>query len=144
VAHYYREIFSQLGMKINPIKGFDGTVLEFAKQLWTINKYNISPLGAKNILLFIRNVEFLPSIIYELVLKRFPLFKLEKKSRRVFDALNKEQSKKGYQVKEINTDNLSFQDKFYMDRSRGANIASPAKPIEIIDLDADEYTSYRN
>jgi len=28
-----------------------------------------------------RNVEFLPSIIYELVVKRFPLFKLEKKAR---------------------------------------------------------------
>jgi hypothetical protein len=81
VAKYYRDIFSQLGMKINPVKGFDGTVLEFAKQLWTINSYNISPLGAKNILLFMRNVEFLPSIIYELVIKRFPLFKLEKKAR---------------------------------------------------------------
>ena len=33
VAKYYRDIFMQLGMKINPIKGFDGTVLEFAKQL---------------------------------------------------------------------------------------------------------------
>jgi len=28
-----------------------------------------------------RNVEFLPSIIYELVVKRFPMFKLEKKAR---------------------------------------------------------------
>jgi hypothetical protein len=33
VAKYYRDIFMQLGMEINPIKGFDGTVLEFAKQL---------------------------------------------------------------------------------------------------------------
>jgi hypothetical protein len=31
-------------------------------------------LGAKNILLFIRNVEFLPSILYELLVKYFPLF----------------------------------------------------------------------
>jgi hypothetical protein len=80
----------QLGMKINPIKGFDGTVLEFAKQLWTINGYNISPLGAKNILLFIRNVEFLPSIIYELVVKRFPLFKLEKKARSLLNKIGVE------------------------------------------------------
>lgn len=79
VAKYYRDIFKQLGMEINPIKGFDGTVLEFAKQLWTINGYNISPLGAKNILLFIRKVEFLPSILYELVVKRFPMFLLGKK-----------------------------------------------------------------
>lgn len=74
VAKRYISIFQDLGMEINPIKGFDGTVLEFAKQLWTLNAYNISPLGAKNILLFIRKVEFLPSILYELVVKRFPMF----------------------------------------------------------------------
>jgi hypothetical protein len=61
-------------MEINPIKGFDGTVLEFAKQIWTINNYNLSPLGAKNILLFMRNVEFLPSLLYELIVKMFPFF----------------------------------------------------------------------
>lgn len=33
VARHYRDIFKQLGMEINPIKGFDGTVMEFAKQL---------------------------------------------------------------------------------------------------------------
>jgi hypothetical protein len=93
VAKYYRDIFLQLGMKINPIKGFDGTVLEFAKQLWTINGYNISPLGAKNILLFMRNVEFLPSIIYELVVKRFPMFKLEKKARALLNKVGIENFK---------------------------------------------------
>ncbi|QKI79964.1 RNA-dependent RNA polymerase [Erysiphe necator associated mitovirus 16] len=93
VAKYYRDIFLQLGMKINPIKGFDGTVLEFAKQLWTINGYNISPLGAKNILLFMRNVEFLPSIIYELIVKRFPLFKLEKKARALLNKVGVEDYK---------------------------------------------------
>lgn len=33
VAKVYKEIFVFLGMEVNPIKGFDGTVLEFAKQL---------------------------------------------------------------------------------------------------------------
>jgi hypothetical protein len=93
VAKYYRNIFFQLGMEINPIKGFDGTVLEFAKQLWTINGYNISPLGAKNILLFMRNVEFLPSILYELIVKRFPLFKLEKKDRSLLNKIGNEDFK---------------------------------------------------
>lgn len=79
VAKTYIEIFKTLGMEINPIKGFDGTVLEFAKQIWTINGYNLSPLGAKNILLFIRNVEFLPSVLYELVVKMFPFFLKGKK-----------------------------------------------------------------
>jgi hypothetical protein len=74
VAKFYREIFSYLGMEINPIKGFDGTVLEFAKQLYLINNINISPLGAKNIMLAMRFVEFLPTVLYELLVKRFPLF----------------------------------------------------------------------
>jgi hypothetical protein len=33
VATHYKEIFKYLGMEINPIKGFEGTVLEFAKQI---------------------------------------------------------------------------------------------------------------
>jgi hypothetical protein len=33
VAKQYKLIFNLLGMTINPIKGFDGMVLEFAKQL---------------------------------------------------------------------------------------------------------------
>jgi hypothetical protein len=74
VAKFYREIFSYLGMEINPIKGFDGTVLEFAKQLYLINNINISPLGAKNIMLAMRFVEFIPTVLYELLVKRFPLF----------------------------------------------------------------------
>lgn len=74
VAKSYREIFSYLGMEINPIKGFEGTVLEFAKQLYLINNINISPLGAKNIMLAMRFVEFLPTVLYELMVKRFPLF----------------------------------------------------------------------
>jgi len=33
VAKSYMEVFSELGLEINPLKGFSGTVLEFAKQL---------------------------------------------------------------------------------------------------------------
>jgi len=73
-SEHYKFIFKSLGMEINPVKGFDGTVLEFAKQLWSVTKYNLTPLGAKNILLFIRNAEYLPSILYELIVKGFPIF----------------------------------------------------------------------
>jgi hypothetical protein len=66
VAKAYIQIFSELGLEINPLKGFDGTVLEFAKQLWTINGINLSPIGPKNIMLALRHVEFLPSVLYEL------------------------------------------------------------------------------
>jgi hypothetical protein len=145
VAKHYRLLFEYLGMKINPIKGFDGTVLEFAKQLWTLNGYNISPLGAKNILLFIRNVEFLPSIIYELVVKRFPLFRLEKKAYGVFRSLMEEENTKGYQTQSTGgMDNMTFQDKFFMGKSREANLAPPVEPIQVINLDGDTYSSYRN
>jgi hypothetical protein len=74
VAKHYIDLFEYLGMTINPIKGFTGCVLEFAKQLHTVNGYNISPLGAKNVLLAIRFIEFLPMVLYELWVKRFPLF----------------------------------------------------------------------
>jgi hypothetical protein len=74
ISNHYRDILTYLGVEVNPIKGFDGGILEFAKQLWTINGINISPLGAKNILLCIRNPAFLPSILFELWTKRFPLY----------------------------------------------------------------------
>ena len=33
VSNLYRELLRQLGVEVNPIKGFDGGILEFAKQL---------------------------------------------------------------------------------------------------------------
>jgi len=74
VANAYKCVFSELGLEINPLKGFEGTVLEFAKQLWTINGINLSPIGPKNIMLALRHVEFLPSVLHEIWVKKFPLF----------------------------------------------------------------------
>jgi hypothetical protein len=128
VAKHYRLLFESLGMKINPIKGFDGTVLEFAKQLWTLNGYNISPLGAKNILLFIRKVEFLPSIIYELVVKRFPLFKNEKKDRKLMSTYGNKP------IEVVPSKRLQLAQK----------LGRPLPSISYTNLDGDHYTSYRN
>jgi len=128
VARHYRLLFEYLGMKINPIKGFDGTVLEFAKQLWTLNGYNISPLGAKNILLFIRNVEFLPSIIYELVVKRFPLFKLEKKDRKLMKTYGSSP------VEVIPSKRLELAQK----------LGRELPKLNYITLEGETFTSYRN
>jgi len=80
VARYYKELFLSLGMEINPVKGFEGTVLEFAKQIWTANGYNLSPIGAKNIFLAMRFIEFLPGVLYELFIKGMPLFLSAKKN----------------------------------------------------------------
>jgi hypothetical protein len=128
VARHYRLLFEYLGMKINPIKGFDGTVLEFAKQLWTLNGYNISPLGAKNILLFIRNVEFLPSIIYELVVKRFPLFKLEKKDRKIMKAYGSSP------IEVVSSKRLELAQK----------LGRELPKLSYTNLEGDTFTSYRN
>jgi hypothetical protein len=81
VSKYYVKLLNLLGVEVNPIKGFNGKLLEFAKQLHFLNGINISPLGAKNIMLFIRKVEFLPSILMELITKSFPLL-LKKKARK--------------------------------------------------------------
>lgn len=40
-----------------------------------------------------RNVEFLPSVLYELIVKRFPLFKLEKKARSLLNKIGTEDFK---------------------------------------------------
>jgi hypothetical protein len=40
-----------------------------------------------------RNVEFLPSIVYELVVKRFPLFRLEKKAKALLNKIGIEEFK---------------------------------------------------
>jgi hypothetical protein len=91
VAIQYREIFKLLGMEINPIKGFEGQILEFAKQIWTVNGYNLSPLGAKNVFLAMRFITFLPGVLYELFVKNFPLFISIKKSKLVVQSKIAEQ-----------------------------------------------------
>jgi hypothetical protein len=73
VSKSYRSLLEYLGVEVNPIKGFDGGILEFAKKLYTINRINLSPLGAKNILLTLRNPAFLSSVLKELWDKEFPL-----------------------------------------------------------------------
>jgi hypothetical protein len=56
-----------------------------------------------------------------------------------------EQRTKGYQTQSTGgMDNITFQDKFYMNKSREANLAAPTKPIEVINLDGDTYSNYRN
>jgi hypothetical protein len=75
--------------------------------------------------------------------KRFPLFKLEKKAYSVFKSLMSEQTSKGYQTEEVKTDQLTFEDKFYMNKSREAN-EGKVRTIEVINLDGDTYSSYRN
>jgi len=73
VSKTYKRLLEYLGVEVNPIKGFDGGILEFAKKLFTVTRIDISPLGAKNILLTLRNPAFLSSVLKELWDKHFPL-----------------------------------------------------------------------
>jgi hypothetical protein len=93
-----------------------------------LNGYNISPLGAKNILLFIRNVEFLPSIIYELVVKRFPLFKLEKKDRNLMKMYGDRP------IEVVSSKRLELAQK----------LGRPLPKLSYTNLEGNTFTSYRN
>lgn len=78
VAKCYTSLLIQLGVVVNPIKGFSGSIVEFAKQIFTLNQWeggrycaNLSPLGAKNILLAIRYPLFLSSVLQDMFNKDF-------------------------------------------------------------------------
>nr|UPW42085.1 MAG: putative RNA dependent RNA polymerase [Guangdong mito-like virus 9] len=65
LAIYYSEIMNTLlGVEINPIKGFNGRLIEFAKNWFHIkNGVNLTPLGAKSLLRSIRTPYYLSSLI---------------------------------------------------------------------------------
>jgi len=69
---------SVLGVVINPIKGFEGNLIEFAKNWFYKNGVNLSPLGSKALLRSIRSPLFITSVIADYRLKQFPdVLKLE-------------------------------------------------------------------
>lgn len=78
LADSYIKIMRDLGVEINPIKGFRGRILEFAKRLFYIPNGNIpkgavdlSPLGAKAALRASRDPIFLTTLIVDYFNKGF-------------------------------------------------------------------------
>jgi len=67
----YIKLLTMLGVEVNPIKGFSGNLLEFAKQIFTIGGTNLSPIGAKSLLRSSRNPIFLPTLVTDMSLKDF-------------------------------------------------------------------------
>jgi len=63
---------SVLGVVINPIKGFEGNLIEFAKNWFYKSGVNLSPLGSKALLRSIRSPLFITSVIADYRLKQFP------------------------------------------------------------------------
>lgn len=79
LAESYNKLMSTiLGVVINPIKGFDGKLIEFAKNWFYHNGVNLTPLGSKAILQAIRNPLFITSVIADYNKKEYDsILKLE-------------------------------------------------------------------
>jgi len=71
LADSYISILNMLGVEVNPIKGFRGSLLEFAKNIYTIGGTNISPMGAKILLRSSREPIYLPAAITDMAKKRY-------------------------------------------------------------------------
>lgn len=71
IAKWYFNLLEGLGVEINPIKGFSGQILEFAKNVFTKSGINLSPLGAKNLLLAVRYPLFINSVVVDALNKGF-------------------------------------------------------------------------
>lgn len=67
-----------LGVVINPIKGFEGFLIEFAKNWFTSSGKNLTPLGAKSLLRAIRSPLYITAVIADYNKKEFnSILKLE-------------------------------------------------------------------
>ncbi|KAF9915469.1 hypothetical protein FBU30_001947, partial [Linnemannia zychae] len=73
LASPYIKLLTMLGVEVNPIKGFSGTILEFAKQIFTVGGLNLSPIGAKSLLRASREPIFLPTLVTDMASKGYYL-----------------------------------------------------------------------
>jgi hypothetical protein len=71
VAKQYTDLLQDLGVTVNPIKGFNGRIVEFAKRLVHYSGIEISPIGAKSLIRSLRSPLFLVSVISDMIKKRF-------------------------------------------------------------------------
>jgi len=79
LAESYNKLMNTiLGVVINPIKGFDGKLIEFAKNWFYSTGVNLTPLGSKAIMQAIRNPLFITSVIADYNKKEYnSILKLE-------------------------------------------------------------------
>lgn len=74
LADPYIANLTMLGVEVNPLKGFSGKILEFAKNIYTTGGTNLSPVGAKTLLQSSRKPIYFPSLIVDLSKKDYFLF----------------------------------------------------------------------
>jgi hypothetical protein len=71
LAAEYNRIMTLLGVEINPIKGFTGKILEFAKNLFHVSGTNLSPISAKVVLRASRNPIYIVPLINDYINKGY-------------------------------------------------------------------------
>ncbi|AIT71973.1 RNA-dependent RNA polymerase [Rhizoctonia cerealis mitovirus] len=71
LATEYNKIMHLLGVEINPIKGFTGKILEFAKNLFHVSGTNLSPISAKVILRAARDPIYIVPLINDYINKGY-------------------------------------------------------------------------
>jgi len=74
-AEWYSKILGMLGVTVNPIKGFSGSICEFAKRLYFLSNeiYDLSPIGAKVVLQAMNNPMYAVSLLHDCNNKNYTL-----------------------------------------------------------------------
>jgi hypothetical protein len=74
-AERYSKILGMLGVTVNPIKGFSGSICEFAKRLYFLSNeiYDLSPIGAKVVLQAMNNPMYAVSLLHDCNNKNYAL-----------------------------------------------------------------------
>jgi hypothetical protein len=94
ISDSYISLLTSLGVEVNPIKGFNGKLLEFAKRIITIGDINLSPIGGKALLRASRSPIYMITLIIDMASKDF--FKILELELSMFTIiLDKFFSKKG-------------------------------------------------
>lgn len=76
LAKWYSILLGQLGVRVNPIKGFNGNICEFAKRLFFQidgRSFDLSPIGAKVVLQAMHNPIYAVSLLQDMNNKKYTL-----------------------------------------------------------------------
>jgi hypothetical protein len=71
LSEEYERLMAILGVEINPIKGFRGNLIEFAKNIFYSDGANFSPISAKVLLRSSRDPIFIPALLNDCINKGF-------------------------------------------------------------------------
>jgi hypothetical protein len=64
-------LMTSLGVEVNPVKGFLGSLIEFAKRWFASSRVNLTPIGGKVLANLERTPLFLPALIIDLLSKEY-------------------------------------------------------------------------